>query len=235
MAENPDGEIKKQKDLHDERVKKHEDRERKEEYDGLTLKEMRRKHSIPLSVGGQEILNAYKADNVDIVKKEETAEQIAHQRKVLEQAKMELEWDRKERDSRKDLEGEETEHRRSKPEASTAYRANPQTGVGTDVERGVFSSDHLDTGYGKAADIRRVVLYEGLKRDPRTGQSVATADMARQYMNPGQILERTITLEGHIELDKFSVEMMALEDVVILRDLCNNHLNSMVKKVSVHN
>ena len=233
MAENPDEEIKKQKDLHDERVKKHEDRERKEEYDGLTLKEMRRKHSIPLSVGGQEILDAYKADSVDIVKKEETAEQIAHQRKVLEQAKMELEWDRKERDSRKDLEGEETEHRRSKPEASTAYRANPQTGVGTDVERGVFSSDHLDTGYGKAADIRRVVLYEGLKRDPRTGQSVATADMARQYMNPGQILERTITLEGHIEIDKFSVEMMALEDVVILRDLCNDHLNSMVKKVSI--
>jgi hypothetical protein len=52
-------------------------------------------------------------------------------------------------------------------------------------------------------------------------------------MNPGQVLERTITLEGHIELDKFSVEMMALEDVVILRDLCNNHLNSMVKKVSI--
>jgi hypothetical protein len=26
---------------------------------------------------------------------------------------------------------------------------------------------------------------------------------------------------------------MALEDVVILRDLCNNHLNSMVKKVSI--
>ena len=98
----------------------------------------------------------------------------------------------------------------------------------------MFSSDHLDTGYGLACDVRRVVLYEGLKRDPRTGQSVATSDMARQYMNPGQILERTITLEGHIELDKFSVEMMALEDVVILRDLCNNHLNSMVKKVSVH-
>ena len=146
---------------------------------------------------------------------------------------MELEWDRKERDSRKDLEGEETEHRRSRPEESTAHRANPQTGVGADVERGVFSSDHLDTGYGKAADIRRVVLYEGLKRDPRTGQSVATADLARQYMNPGQVLERTITLEGHIEIDKFSVEMMALEDVVILRDLCNDHLNSMVKKVSI--
>ena len=148
---------------------------------------------------------------------------------------MELEWDRKERDSRRDLEGEETEQRRSRPEESSASRANPLTGVGADVERGVFSSDHLDTGYGKAADIRRVVLYEGLRRDPRTGQSVATADLARQYMNPGQVLERTITLEGHIEIDKFSVEMMALEDVVILRDLCNNHLNSMVKKVSVHN
>ena len=233
MAEKTDEQTKKQKTLHDERVKKHEDRERKEEYDGLTLNEMRRKHSIPLNIGGEEILEAYKADQVGTVRKEETAEQIAHQRKVLEQAKMELEWDRKERDSRKDLEGEEIEKRSSRPEESTAHRANPQTGVGADVERGVFSSDHLDTGYGKAADIRRVVLYEGLKRDPRTGQSVATADMARQYMNPGQVLERTITLEGHIEIDKFSVEMMALEDVVILRDLCNDHLNSMVKKVSI--
>ena len=229
---NIDEHNKKQKALHDDNVKKHEARE-KTEYDGLTLKEIRRKHSIPLNVGGQEILDAYKADKVDTVRKEETAEEIAHQRKVLDQAKMELEWDRKERDSRKDLEGEEVEAKRSRPEDSTAHRANPQTGVGKDVERGIFSSDHLDTGYGKAADIRRVVLYEGLKRDPRTGQSVATADMARQYMNPGQVLERTITLEGHIEIDKFSVEMMALEDVVILRDLCNDHLNSMVKKVSI--
>ena len=226
-------EIKKQKAIHDEKVEQHETRERKEEYDGLTLKEMRRKHSIPLNVGGQEILDAYKADKVGTVRKEESAEEIAHQRKVLDQAKMELEWDRKERDSRKDLEGEETEYKRSKPEDSTASRANPQTGVGADVERGVFSSDHLDTGYGLACDVRRVVLYEGLKRDPRTGQSVATGNMARQYMNPGQVLERTITLEGHIEIDKFSVEMMALEDVVILRDLCNDHLNSMVKKVSI--
>ena len=233
MAGKSDEEIKKQKDLHDEGVKKHETRERKEEYDGLTLKEMRRKHSIPLSVGGEEILDAYRADKVGTVRKEESAEEIAHQRKILDQAKMELEWDRKERDSRQDLEGEENESRRSKPEESSASRANPQTGVGADVERGVFSSDHLDTGYGKAADIRRVVLYEGLKRDPRTGKSVATGNMARQYMNPGQVLERTITLEGHIEIDKFSVEMMALEDVVILRDLCNDHLNSMVKKVSI--
>ena len=225
----------KQKKLHDAQVKKSETREREKEYDGLTLREMRRKHGIPPEVGGQEILDAYKADKVGTIRKEETAEEIAHQRKILDQAKMELEWDRKERDSRRDLEGEENEKRGSKPEESQARRANPQTAPDGTVDKGVFSSDHLDRGYGLACDVRRVVLYEGLRRDPRTGQSVATSDMARQYMNPGQILERTITLEGHIELDKFSVEMMALEDVVILRDLCNNHLNSMVKKVSVHN
>ena len=223
----------KQKKLHDDQVKKSETREREKEYDGLTLREMRRKHGIPESVGGQEILDAYKADKVGTIRKEETAEEIAHQRKILDQAKMELEWDRKERDSRQDLEGEETEQRGSKPEESQARRANPQTAPDGAVDKGVFSSDHLDHGYGLACDVRRVVLYEGLKRDPRTGQSVATADLARQYMNPGQVLERTITLEGHIEIDKFSVEMMALEDVVILRDLCNDHLNSMVKKVSI--
>ena len=229
---NIDEHNKKQQVLHDTQVKKHETRE-KSEFDGLTLGEMRRKHSIPLSVGGDKILNAFKADSMGTVRKEESAEEIAHQRKVLDTAKMELEWDRKERDSRKNLEGEETEARMSRPEESQARRANPQTGVGADVERGVFSSEHLDFGYGLACDVRRVVLYEGLKRDPRTGTSVATADMARQYMNPGQVLERTLTIEGHIEIDKFSLEMMALEDVVILRDLCNNHLNSMVKKVSI--
>ena len=223
---------KKQKKLHGNLVEKIETRERKE-YDGLTLPEMRRKHSIPHSVGSVDILEAYQADSMGTVKKEQSAEEITRQRKVLESAKMELEWDRKERDSRRDLEGEENEQRGSKPEESSARRANPQTGVGTDVERGVFSSDHLDTGYGLAADIRRVVLYEGLRRDPRTGKSVASENMTRQYMNPGQVLERTLTLEGHIEIDKFSVEMMALEDVVILRDLCNNHLNSMVEKVKI--
>ena len=225
-------EVKKQKDLHDSHLKINNARERTE-YDGLTLREMRRKHAIPTSVGGLEILEAYNADKLGTVKKEESAEEIAHQRKVLESAKMELEWDRKERDSRRDLEGEETEARRSNPEESQARRYNPQTGVGADVERGVFSSDHLDTGYGLACDIKRVVIYEGLPRDPQTGQSVATSPHAGQYMLPGQVLERTITLEGHIEIDKFSVEMMTLEDVVILRDLCNNHLNSMVKKVSI--
>ena len=225
-------EVKKQKDLHDSVLETNNARERTE-YDGLTLREMRRKHAIPTSIGGLEILEAYNADKLGTVKKEESAEEIAHQRKVLESAKMELEWDRKERDSRRDLEGEETEARRSNPEESQARRYNPQTGVGADVERGVFSSDHLDTGYGLACDIKRVVIYEGLPRDPQTGQSVATSPHAGQYMLPGQVLERTITLEGHIEIDKFSVEMMTLEDVVILRDLCNNHLNSMVKKVSI--
>ena len=225
-------EVKKQKDLHDSILEKNNARERTE-YGGLTLFEMRRKHGISGSVGSQEIMEAYKADNIDTFKKEESAEEIAHQRKVLESAKMELEWDRKERESRRDLEGEENEARRSNPEESQARRYNPQTGVDADVGRGVFSSEHLDTGYGLACDIKRVVIYEGLPRDPQTGQSVATSPHAGQYMLPGQVLERTITLEGHIEIDKFSVEMMALEDVVILRDLCNNHLNSMVKKVSI--
>ena len=48
---------------------------------------MRRKHSIPLNVGGQEILDAYTSDKVDTVRKEETAEEIAKQRKILDQAK----------------------------------------------------------------------------------------------------------------------------------------------------
>ena len=223
----------KQKELNDKKLKENETREREKEYDGLTLKEMRRKHGIGGHVGGHEILEAYKADKVDTIRKEESSEEIARQRKILDQAKMELEWDRKERDARAELEGEETEARRSNPDESQARRANPLTAPGADVEKGVFSNEHMDHGYGMACDVRRVVLYEGLKRDPRTGQSIATNDLQRQYMNPGQVLERTLTLEGHIELDKFSIEMMALEDVVILRDLCNEHLNQMVKKVSI--
>jgi hypothetical protein len=234
MAIKTPEEIKKQKARHDDQLKKNDARE-KTEYDGLTLFEMRRKHGISSTIGGQEILDAYRADNIGTVRKEETREEIAHTRKVLETAKMELEWDRKERDSRRDLEGEETEARRSNPEESSARRANPSTGGANDagVNRGVFSNDHIDTGYGLACDIKRVVIYEGLPRDPRTGQSVATGNLPGQFMGAGQVLERTITLEGHIELDKFSIEMMTLEDVVILRDLCNNHLNSMVKKISI--
>ena len=234
MAIKTPEEIKKQKARHDDQLKINDARE-KTEYDGLTLFEMRRKHGISSTIGGQEILDAYRADNIGTVRKEETREEIAHTRKVLETAKMELEWDRKERDSRRDLEGEETEARRSNPEESSARRANPSTGGANDagVNRGVFSNDHIYTGYGLACDIKRVVIYEGLPRDPRTGQSVATGNLPGQFMGAGQVLERTITLEGHIELDKFSVEMMTLEDVVILRDLCNNHLNSMVKKISI--
>jgi hypothetical protein len=234
MAIKTPEEIKKQKARHDDQLKKNDARE-KTEYDGLTLFEMRRKHGISSTIGGQEILDAYRADNIGTVRKEETREEIAHTRKVLETAKMELEWDRKERDSRRDLEGEETEARKSNPEESSARRANPSTGGANDagVNRGVFSNDHIDTGYGLACDIKRVVIYEGLPRDPRTGQSVATGNLPGQFMGAGQVLERTITLEGHIELDKFSIEMMTLEDVVILRDLCNNHLNSMVKKISI--
>ena len=153
--------------------------------------------------------------------------------KIIDYGKWKYAQSKKEREARKDLEGEETEHKSSRPEESMSRRANPMTSKDGTVKQGVFSNEHMDHGYGAACDVRRVVLYEGLKRDPRTGQSVATNDLQRQYMNPGQVLERTLTLEGHIELDKFSIEMMALEDVVILRDLCNSHLNQMVKKVSI--
>ena len=61
-------EIKKQKALHDDQLKINNARERTE-YDGLTLQEMRRKHAIPTSIGGQEILEAYNADKLGTVKK----------------------------------------------------------------------------------------------------------------------------------------------------------------------
>jgi len=80
MAKKTSKEIKKQKDLHDKDLKKNNKRERTEEFDGLTLAEMRRKHSIPISVDGQQILDAYNADNIGVVRKEETAEQIASRR-----------------------------------------------------------------------------------------------------------------------------------------------------------
>jgi len=57
-------EVKKQKDLHDSILEKNNARERTE-YGGLTLFEMRRKHGISGSVGSQEIMEAYKADNID--------------------------------------------------------------------------------------------------------------------------------------------------------------------------
>ena len=59
---NEGADAKTQKKTHDEGVVKHEKREREKEYDGLTLKEMRRKHGIGEHVGGEEILAANKAD-----------------------------------------------------------------------------------------------------------------------------------------------------------------------------
>ena len=61
-------EVKKQKDLHDSHLKINNARERTE-YGGLTLFEMRRKHGISGSVGSEEIMAAYKADNIDTFKK----------------------------------------------------------------------------------------------------------------------------------------------------------------------
>ena len=70
----------KQKKIHDKVKKKNVTREREKEYDGLTLREMRRKHGIPPEVGGQEILDAYKADKVGTVRKEESVEENVSKR-----------------------------------------------------------------------------------------------------------------------------------------------------------
>ena len=59
---NEGADAKTQKKTHDEGVVKHQKREREKEYDGLTLKEMRRKHGIGENIGGEEILAAYKEE-----------------------------------------------------------------------------------------------------------------------------------------------------------------------------
>ena len=69
---NEGADAKTQKKAHDEGVVKHEKREREKEYDGLTLKEMRRKHGIGEHVGGEEILAAYKEEGSAYKKKQDT-------------------------------------------------------------------------------------------------------------------------------------------------------------------
>ena len=73
-------------------------------------------------------------------------------------------------------------------------------------------------------------ILKMLNEDSRaTTQAIADAlNMPRVTVH-----DRIKRLQERGVIDKFSVEMMALEDVVILRDLCNAHLNQMVKKVSI--
>ena len=72
--------------------------------------------------------------------------------------------------------------------------------------------------YGTAANVKRVVMYD---------------DVIRQGQMPGMgtpINEwRTMEIIGHIEVDKLSLQHMAVEDLVCLRDMCANVLDEKIK------
>jgi len=72
--------------------------------------------------------------------------------------------------------------------------------------------------YGTAANVKRVVMYD---------------EVAREIQLPGfgvpmQEL-RTMEIIGHIEVDKLSLQHMAVEDLVCLRDMCANILDEKIK------
>jgi len=72
--------------------------------------------------------------------------------------------------------------------------------------------------YGTAANVKRVVMYD---------------EVAREVQLPGfgapmQEL-RTMEIIGHIEVDKLSLQHMAVEDLVCLRDMCANVLDDKIK------
>ena len=72
--------------------------------------------------------------------------------------------------------------------------------------------------YGTAANVKRVVMYD---------------EVAREVQLPGfgapmQEL-RTMEIIGHIEVYKLSLQHMAVEDLVCLRDMCANVLDEKIK------
>ena len=72
--------------------------------------------------------------------------------------------------------------------------------------------------YGTAANVKRVVMYD---------------EVAREVQMPGfgaPMQEwRTMEIIGHIEVDKLSLQHMAVEDLVCLRDMCANVLDEKIK------
>ena len=72
--------------------------------------------------------------------------------------------------------------------------------------------------YGTAANVKRVVMYD---------------EVAREVQLPGfgaPMQEwRTMEIIGHIEVDKLSLQHMAVEDLVCLRDMCANVLDEKIK------
>ena len=72
--------------------------------------------------------------------------------------------------------------------------------------------------YGTAANVKRVVMYD---------------EVVREVQLPGfgaPMQEwRTMEIIGHIEVDKLSLQHMAVEDLVCLRDMCANILDEKIK------
>ena len=72
--------------------------------------------------------------------------------------------------------------------------------------------------YGTAANVKRVVMYDDVIRE---GQMPGMGAPINEW--------RTMEIIGHIEVDKLSLQHMAVEDLVCLRDMCANVLDEKIK------
>ena len=72
--------------------------------------------------------------------------------------------------------------------------------------------------YGTAANVKRVVMYDDVIRE---GQIPGMGAPVNEW--------RTMEIIGHIEVDKLSLQHMAVEDLVCLRDMCANVLDEKIK------
>ena len=72
--------------------------------------------------------------------------------------------------------------------------------------------------YGTAANVKRVVMYDDVIRE---GQMPGMGTPVNEW--------RTMEIIGHIEVDKLSLQHMAVEDLVCLRDMCANVLDEKIK------
>ena len=72
--------------------------------------------------------------------------------------------------------------------------------------------------YGTAANVKRVVMYDDVIRE---GQMPGMGAPMQEW--------RTMEIVGHIEIDKLSLQHMAVEDLVCLRDMCANVLDEKIK------
>ena len=72
--------------------------------------------------------------------------------------------------------------------------------------------------YGTAANVKRVIMYDDVIRE---GQMPGMGAPMQEW--------RTMEIIGHIEVDKLSLQHMAVEDLVCLRDMCANVLDEKIK------